>query len=120
VGGPPLRRIEDFLPTLPEAGGLEPVLRRLLEGGRGAISSFDTSPSPLAAFLYCALGEAQTQAGFEASKRWWAGQLSTTDYLRSLPGQTTRAIALAAVEIATTRRETLESLAKSFVARAST
>ncbi len=115
VGGPPMRRIEHFLPTLPIAPGLDPVLRRLLEGGRGAISSFDTSPSPLAAFLYCALGAEGTEAGFDDSKRWWQGKTTATQYLRAQPALTTRAIAIAAVEIATTRHDTLLTLAKSFV-----
>ncbi len=115
AGGPPMRRIEHFLPNLPLADELEPVLRRLLDGGRSTASSFDTSPSPLAAFLYCALGEARTNAGFEDCKRWWAGALTATEFLNAQPAFTTRAIALAAIEIATTRQESLLSLAKTFV-----
>ncbi len=110
-GGPAMRRIEHHLPSLPLAEGLSPVLRRLLEGGRSTASSFDTSPSPLAAFLYGALGEAQTVKGYEDSKRWWAGELSAVDFLRAQPAHTTRGIALAAVEIATTRADSLRAIA---------
>ncbi len=114
AGGPEMRRLEHHLPSLPVVSGLEPVLRRLLEGGRTTSSSFDTAPSPLAAFLYCALGEEAMTQGYLASKRWWAGELTAPQYLRSLPPVTTRAIAMAAVELATTRAETLRSLASSF------
>ncbi len=114
AGGPPMPRIEHYLPTLPTAEGLDPVLRRLLEGGRTTASSFDTSPSPLAAFLYCALGEKRALSGFEDSKRWWAGTLTAAQFLKAQPPVTTRAIALAAVEIATTRHEILLRLGDSF------
>lgn len=117
AGGPPMRRLEHFLPDLPRIEGLEPVLLRLLEGGRSTLSSFDTSPSPLAAFLYCALGEERTSLGYEDAKRWWAGQITALQFLTAQPAFTTRAVALAAVEIAITRRESLVTLAQSFTER---
>ncbi|MBL9037430.1 MAG: hypothetical protein JNG84_02840 [Archangium sp.] len=110
--GMPVRRIEQYLPQLPVAGdGHEPMLTRLLQAGRTTSSSFDTSPSPLAAFLYSALGEARTMAGYAEAHRWWKGEVTARQFLTMQPVETTAGLALAAAEIADTRRDALHTLA---------
>ena len=83
AGGPVMKRIEQFLPKLPPADGVDPVLLQLLKGGRATPSSFDISPSPLASFLYAAQGEAKMMAGVATARRR-GGRAATA---RGVPGE---------------------------------
>ncbi len=110
--GPPMKRIERFLPTLPSADPpLERVMKRLLEGGRANTSSFDTRPSPLAAFLTNAIGEPGVVAGVEDARLFWAGKASPWDFLVKQPSEPVQGIAEAAAHIADTRRGALVDIA---------
>jgi hypothetical protein len=109
-GDIPPRRIEQYLTRLPSVR-VEPELHRLLVGGRSASSRFDTARSPLAAFLHAALGEEAVLRGVERAKRWWAGEGSALDFLKSQPAPVVVVVARAAGQIADTRAEALRVLA---------
>lgn len=109
--GPPMKRIEHFLPDLPDAADCDPSLHRLLAEGRASESSFDTRPSPLGAFLHSAVGGAAVMKGVEVAKQWWAGAMDTQAFLASQPARPVAAIARAAGNIIETRRERLFALA---------
>lgn len=112
VGGPMIRRIEQFLAPLPRAEGVDLVLLQLLEGGRATPSSFDMSPSPLAHHLYSAQGEASVMAGVELAQRWWAGKVTAREFLSQQPRAGVVGLAEAAAQIAATRAEALRELVK--------
>jgi hypothetical protein len=108
--GPPMKRIEQFLPSVAEITG-DPVLGALLHGGRTTPSSFDLSPSPLARLFFSALGEAALTSGVEDAKRWWARTSTAREFLHKQPRAMTIALAEAAACIAETRAEALNALA---------
>jgi hypothetical protein len=108
----PMKRIAQFLPSLPNARDLDPPLHRLLVEGRASESSFDTGPSPLGAFLYAAVGERAVMSGVEMAKRWWAGAGEPAELLAAQPRPAVAAIARAAANIIDTRRDRLFALAE--------
>lgn len=105
------KRIEQFLPSLSNAADLDASLHRLLAEGRASESSFDTGPSPLAAFLHASCGEAAVMKGVEQAKRWWGGGCDANELLASQPAAPMAAIARAAGNIMDTRRDRLFALA---------
>jgi hypothetical protein len=107
-----MRRIEQFLPALPDAHDLDTSLHRLLAEGRASESSFDTGPSPLGAFLHAAVGEREVMRGVELAKRWWAGAGDASAFLAAQPKRPVAAIARAAANIIDTRRDRLFALAE--------
>ena len=109
---PEMKRIEQFLPVLPDADDLDLPLHRLLAEGRASESSFDTGPSPVGAFLHAAVGDRAVMAGVEAAKRWWAGAGDASAFLASQPRSPVAAIARAAANIIDTRRDRLFALAE--------
>jgi hypothetical protein len=102
--------IEEFLPR-PDAAHDDP-LHRLLAEGRASESSFDTGPSPLAAFLHAAVGEAAVMKGVEMAKKWWAGAGDAKAFLAGQSPRAVAAIARAAANIIDTRRDRLFALAE--------
>ncbi len=104
-------RVEQFLPEVEPGPDADPLLWRLLEHGRSSASSFDLSPSPLAYFLFCTLGEAAMGKGLEDARQFWAGSLDAAGFLAKQEGRSVRAIALAASYIAVTRGAALRQLA---------
>jgi hypothetical protein len=108
--GPPVVRIEHFLPPPepPQAG--DPVLQRLLEGGRVTASSFDVSPSPIASYLCLALGEAAMMDGLVDARAWWRGERPAREFLEAQPRRVTLALAAAAAQVAETRAGALKAL----------
>lgn len=112
VDRPKMKRIEQFLPRLPNAPDLDPSLHRLLAEGRASESSFDTRPSPLGAFLHATVGDAGVMRGVETARQWWAGGLDASAFLASQPARPVAAIARAAGNIIDTRRDRLFALAE--------
>lgn len=110
-GAPEPRRIEHFLPRLARANELEPLLHALLAVGRASESSFDTGPSPLAAFLHAAGGTEAVARGVEAARALWAGELAPLPFLRAQPVGPVAGIVRAAAAIMDTRRDRLRALA---------
>lgn len=109
-GGPPVVRIESFLPPPEPAQPGDPVLQRLLEGGRVTASSFDVSPSPIASYLCLALGEAAMMEGLAQARGWWRAERSAREFLEGQPRHVTLALAKAAAHVAETRAGALEAL----------
>ena len=109
-GGPLIVRIEQFLPppSSPQPG--DPLLQRLLEGGRATASGFDVSPSPIASYLCVALGEATMMTGLTLARAWWRGERSARDFLEAQPRDVTFALASAAAHVAVTRSGALQAL----------
>jgi hypothetical protein len=115
---PAMKRIEQFLPRLPNVPDLDPSLHRLLAEGRASESSFDTRPSPLGAFLHAAAGDDGVMRGVDRAKQWWAGGLDAPAFLASQPARPVAAIARAAANIIDTRRDRLFALAERLEAAA--
>lgn len=110
---PSMRRIEQFLPAADAAAGeLDGSLHRLLAEGRASESSFDTGPSPLAAFLHAAIGEPAVMSGVARAKQWWGGAGDAASFLASQPAAPIAGIARAAAHILDTRRDPLFALAE--------
>jgi hypothetical protein len=107
---PEMRRIEQYLPAVDPVGSLAPSLHRLLAEGRASESSFDTGPSPLAAYLHGAVGEAAMMAGADRARRWWRGDIGAEAFLAGEPAGAMAAIARAAIETLDTRKAALEAL----------
>lgn len=109
-GGPPVVRIEQFLPppSRPQPG--DPVLLRLLEGGRATASSFDIAPSPTASYLCVALGEPTMMDGLLRARVWWRGDSSARDFLETQPRDVVFSLAEAAAHVAVTRAGALHAL----------
>jgi len=107
-----LRRIEQYLPKLPPAGDLDSSLHHLLSEGRTSESSFDTGPSPIATYLYAAVGEAEIMKGIDQARMYWAGGFDGNGFLHTLPAKAVAGIARAAGNIVDTRRDRLFALAE--------
>ena len=109
-GGAPVVRIESFLPppARPQPG--DPLLLRLLEGGRVTASSFDIAPSPIASYLCVALGEPAMMEGLTLARLWWGGERSARDFLEAQPRDVVFALAEAASHVAVTRSGALQAL----------
>jgi hypothetical protein len=107
-----MRRIEQFLPQLPNAPDLDPPLHKLLAEGRASESSFDIGPSPLGAFLHASVGESEVMKGVEHARRWWGGAMDSGQFLAMQPVKPVAAIARAAANIIETRRDRLFALAE--------
>lgn len=111
AGGAPMKRLEMFLPG---ASGnpvpLDPELKRLLIGGRTTPSSFDLSPSPVAAFLATTQGEATLMDGVGLARSWWTGALTAHAFLMRQPRDAVLALAKGAAEVADTRAPALLAL----------
>ena len=106
---PTPRRLEAFLPSV-VAAGREPVLDALFTVGRASPSSFDTGPSPLAAFLYATCTDDAIARGLDGARALWAGKRSALELLRAQPTAVAD-IAAAAAEVAETRAPALRGLA---------
>ncbi len=112
AGGAPMKRLEMFLPSSADGAvvPLDPELKRLLIGGRTTPSSFDLSPSPVAAFLAVTQGEATLMDGVALARQWWSGTLSAHAYLMRQPKAAVLALAKGAAEVADTRAPALLAL----------
>lgn len=109
-GRPTPRRVEDFLPAVARPGDRDPVLDALLTAGRASPSSFDTGPSPLAAFLHATCSDAQIARGLDGARALWAGRRTAHELLREQPTAVAD-IAAAAAEVVVTRAAALRALA---------
>lgn len=112
AGGAPMKRLEMFLPSSSDTAPvpLDPELKRLLVGGRTTPSSFDLSPSPVAAFLAATLGEATLMEGMALARQWWTGHLTAHTFLMRQPKAAVLALARGAAEVADTRAPALIAL----------
>ncbi len=120
IGGTPdfpgaqMKRLENFLadPVPVRDDLLDPVMRQLLQGGRSTSSSFDIAPSPVADYLYVALGEPRLMKGFSEAKSLWENKISPRVFLSLQPRDAMLAIAKATCEMAPTRAGAISELMK--------
>ncbi|HVV88142.1 MAG TPA: hypothetical protein VHE35_34110 [Kofleriaceae bacterium] len=115
MGGPPgpaeaPLRVDGHLPAVARPADRDPVLDALLTAGRASPSSFDTGPSPLAAFLHATCSDAAIARGLATARELWAGRRTAHDFLRDQPTAVAD-IAAAAAEIVETRADALRGLA---------
>lgn len=112
--GVPMKRLEQFLPvpTPMREGQRDDVLRGLLLGGRTTSSSFDIAPSPVADYLYVALGEQRLMKGFEEARTMWDGTHASRVFLSLQPREPVQVIANAVCEMAPTRAAAIAELMK--------
>ncbi len=112
--GANMKRIEQFMPTphVEREDLVDPILRQLLQGGRATNSSFDISPSPLADYLYVALGEARLMKGLQEARTMWDATISPRMFLSLQPREPMLIIAKATGEMAPTRAGALAELMK--------
>ena len=110
-GHPDPQRIEHYLPRLDKQADLEPLLLALLAVGRASESSFDTGPSPLAAFLFTTCGEAAIGRGIDDARAMWAGTRDAMSFLAAQPTAAMVGIARAAAEVVETRAVALREVA---------
>lgn len=110
-GQPEPSRVEHHLPRLERAATVEPLLHALLAIGRASESSFDTGPSPLAAFLHLTCGEDGIAHGLAQARLVWRGEMAAGAFLAAQPARAAAGIARAAAEVADTRRDRLRVVA---------
>lgn len=91
----------------------EDVLKLLAHGRKGA-QSFDIKQSPITAFIYCRLPRALREQLFESSLKFFKGEIDGLKYLKQFPTDLMESIILGCIELATTRKQALEVLYKSF------
>jgi hypothetical protein len=112
--GANMKRLENYMPT-PEVERedlVDPVLRQLLQGGRATTSSFDITPSPVADYLYVALGEPRLMRGVIEARTMWDATISPRMFLTLQPREPMLIIAKAVTEMAPTRAGALNELMK--------
>lgn len=102
-------QLADFLPEVEDRpeGGLDPTLHDLLALGRASDSSFDLRNSPLALFVYRALGDAAVDHHLEGAKAMFSGEIEPDQFLQSLPPHLVGAVASAMSRTAFTREANL-------------
>jgi hypothetical protein len=101
------RRLEDFLPAVPDLADRSSVVLTLLEQGRASESSFDMKQAPLSLFLYKSIGPAQIRLLLDEAKAMFGGQLSARGFMDKLDCLVVRAVAGACAEMVPTRRQAL-------------
>lgn len=122
IGPPPeedpkARQIQDYLPdaaTFRPRNFVAPnhTVFSLLNTGRPGESDFDTKGSPLSAYLYAALGDAEIRSVAAKAKQAFSGKLPWALLLKAFPGSLVSAMASAIAGFALTRRDRLQALAK--------
>ena len=112
------KRFEDFLPVSQDASpqsatrdsGGDSMTYELLAHGRAAISRFDMPNSPLAAFLYARLGEAEMLRLYPFAASSLAQEISPKLYLAEIPKALLLDVVRACQRIAWTRKEQLRQV----------
>ncbi|MGE0707491.1 MAG: hypothetical protein AB7N76_10900 [Planctomycetota bacterium] len=109
----PTIRLESFLPERPgkQAADVDAEVLDLLELGRATDSGFDMKHSPLAAYLYLRVGQAECDRLAALAKESLAAKQDPgLAYLQALPQDAVRMIAEACSHLATTRAEALRRI----------
>jgi len=79
LGEPNSYRRDDF-------DGINEVVYHVLSVGRTSATHFDSKASPLAAFIYAALGTSALEKYFNEAQKAFNNELSWMDFLQSFPG----------------------------------
>lgn len=110
------RQLVDYLPeqSVEENSASDGVVYRLLDQGRAGDAGFDLQNSPLSLFVYQAIGPGDLDDAIGVAQALCDGTETPEGFLRTLPSRIVRAIAGAAAEMVTTRREPLHAIAARF------
>jgi hypothetical protein len=92
--------------------GINEVVHHVLKVGRSSATHFDSKSSPLAAFIYAALGTSALERYFDAARKAFRGELSWIDFLKSFPGSLAREMAEAAAQVSVVRSDRCLALAR--------
>ncbi|STQ91914.1 hypothetical protein [Iodobacter fluviatilis] len=111
-------RAEDYLPLPHDALDIRPELLQVFEQGRSEETELDLNASPLTAFLYRCLGHQGTLQAWKQAQRFFSGELSSLDFLKSLDPKLVIAMTEACMHIAISRKEELQHLHSSLSAAA--
>ena len=106
------RCIEDFLPPLGCQAALDPEMLDLFLRGRVSQTGRDLIPSPLAAYCYRALGEAEASRLFASAQAYFSAKLSAEAFLGQLPTSLLISLIQACAAISPSRQAPLERLAE--------
>jgi hypothetical protein len=111
--GVSIKRLEYFLPELPDAEWVDysSVIYKLLESGRASETSFDMKNSPLSLFLYKSLPLEKIEHYLQRADLMFAGEISADDFLMEIDRSVVRAIASASAMMVFTRRQGLQKYA---------
>ncbi|MBI3556234.1 MAG: hypothetical protein HY074_08220, partial [Deltaproteobacteria bacterium] len=113
------RQLQDYLPALSTISFIQVAhedhtVLNLLKYGRSGEVRFDTTASPIAAYLYEALGAEGIEHYVREAKKVCAGMRTAQEFLDRLPSSLVAALARAASEIASGRRERLLEIAEKY------
>jgi hypothetical protein len=100
-------RVEDYLPSGPDAPGLDEQVLRVLEKGRPEDSRNDLTISPLTAYMYRCLGVAGSAAALVSAGHMVSGALAPAQFLATLPPDMLGSMIDACARIALSRRDDL-------------
>jgi hypothetical protein len=117
----PTIRLESYLAPRPgtQANDMDDDVLDLLENGRASDSGFDMKRSPLAAYLYRRLGQAECDRLAKVAKESLADESQPgRAFLEALPDATVRMVAEACAHLATTRATRLRTIAEQGAASA--
>lgn len=103
-------RMEDLLPRPAKSAPHQPALLSLLQKGRAFEATFDLQNSPLAAFVYRQIGDKGLDSLMPVTKQFFAGEITSSEYLKYVPGFILSPIADACARICLSRAEALNSL----------
>ncbi len=109
-GGP---QLEELLPPVEAAAGVDETsaLYKLLALGRASETDFDLRHSPLALFIFRALGPEGAWALLESAYAMFAGDLSPSAFLAQVPAEVLAPVAAGCARLAPTRRASLQAYA---------
>jgi hypothetical protein len=99
--------VEDYLPSGPDAQGLDPQILQVLEKGRPEDSRNDLTISPLTAYVYRCLGVANSATAFAHALDMARGALPPAQFLATLPPDMLGNVIDACAHIAISRRDKL-------------
>jgi hypothetical protein len=107
-------QLADYLPEVPPSreAPLDRVLHDLLAKGRSSASAFDLQNSPLSRFVYLHLGTGGIDGPLDAARRMFAGDISSAEFLDSLPAELAAAVAESCAHMAFTRAQALRAYAE--------
>lgn len=107
--GVSIKRLEYFLPELGDPPWVQTgsIIYQLLESGRASEVSFDMKNSPLSLFIYKSMPPEQIRHFLQRARQFYAGALSSTDFLAEIDPEIVQPIARACSIMVYTRRQAL-------------
>ena len=105
--------MHDFLPEAHICAQVDTELLEVFEKGRNLGAINNLAPSPLTAFVYRYMGFEGTRTALRHARDMFAGITTPQQFLQTQNREMVRAIILACSQLALSRREALQALARS-------